>query len=37
MAARSDFILGGQRSVKSRPAELLAGDWLGEPPLWRLV
>lgn len=30
--ARSEFILGGQKSGKSRRAELLARDWLGQSP-----
>ena len=30
MANRSEFILGGQRSGKSRRAELLARDWLAQ-------
>jgi adenosylcobinamide kinase/adenosylcobinamide-phosphate guanylyltransferase len=37
MKSRSELILGGQRSGKSRPAELLAGNWLGEAPLGQLV
>ena len=32
MQARSEFILGGQRSGKSRRAELLARDWLLQSP-----
>ena len=32
MQARSEFILGGQRSGKSRRAELLARDWLAQSP-----
>jgi adenosylcobinamide kinase/adenosylcobinamide-phosphate guanylyltransferase len=32
MANRSEFILGGQRSGKSRRAELLARDWLAQSP-----
>ena len=32
MQARSEFILGGQRSGKSRRAELLARDWLVQSP-----
>ena len=32
MQARSEFILGGQRSGKSRRAELLARDWLEQSP-----
>lgn len=32
MAVRSEFILGGQRSGKSRRAELLARDWLAQSP-----
>ena len=28
--ARSEFILGGQKSGKSRRAELLARDWLAQ-------
>ena len=30
MQARSEFIIGGQRSGKSRRAELLARDWLAQ-------
>ncbi|WP_332774631.1 bifunctional adenosylcobinamide kinase/adenosylcobinamide-phosphate guanylyltransferase [Polaromonas sp.] len=30
--ARSEFILGGQKSGKSRRAELLARDWLAQSP-----
>lgn len=30
--ARSEFVLGGQRSGKSRRAELLARDWLAQSP-----
>ena len=32
MQVRSEFILGGQRSGKSRRAELLARDWLVQSP-----
>ena len=32
MQARSEFIIGGQRSGKSRRAELLARDWLAQSP-----
>ena len=32
MQARSEFILGGQRSGKSRRAELLAQEWLMQSP-----
>ena len=32
MVSRSEFILGGQRSGKSRRAELLAQDWLAKLP-----
>ena len=32
MQARCEFILGGQRSGKSRRAELLARDWLAQSP-----
>ena len=32
MQARSEFILGGQRSGKSRRAELMARDWLVQSP-----
>ena len=35
--ARSEFILGGQRSGKSRRAELLARDWLNATPEHRAV
>lgn len=35
--ARSEFILGGQRSGKSRRAELLARDWLAQSPAHRAV
>lgn len=35
--ARSTFILGGQRSGKSRRAELLACDWLAAAPRRRAV
>jgi adenosylcobinamide kinase / adenosylcobinamide-phosphate guanylyltransferase len=35
--ARSEFILGGQRSGKSRRAELLARDWLSASPAHRAV
>jgi adenosylcobinamide kinase/adenosylcobinamide-phosphate guanylyltransferase len=35
--ARSTFILGGQRSGKSRRAELLASDWLAAAPGHRAV
>ena len=35
--ARSEFILGGQRSGKSRRAELLARDWLAAAPGHRAV
>lgn len=35
--ARSEFILGGQRSGKSRRAEMLARDWLAREPQHRAV
>ena len=35
--ARSEFILGGQKSGKSRRAELLARDWLAQSPEHRAV
>lgn len=35
--ARTEFILGGQRSGKSRRAEALAQRWLAESPLHRAV
>ena len=35
--AHSTFILGGQRSGKSRRAELLARDWLSAAPARRAV
>lgn len=35
--ARSEFILGGQKSGKSRRAELLAQQWLAQSPLHRAV
>lgn len=35
--ARSEFILGGQRSGKSRRAELLARDWLAQSAQHRAV
>jgi adenosylcobinamide kinase / adenosylcobinamide-phosphate guanylyltransferase len=34
---RSEFILGGQRSGKSRRAELLARDWLAQSPSHKAV
>ena len=37
MQARSEFILGGQRSGKSRRAELLARDWLAQSPAHKAV
>ena len=37
MQARSEFILGGQRSGKSRRAELLARAWLAQSPDHRAV
>ena len=37
MAARSELILGGQRSGKSRRAELLARDWLAQSPSHQAV
>ena len=37
MQARSEFILGGQRSGKSRRAELLARDWLMQSPAHQAV
>ena len=37
MQARSEFILGGQRSGKSRRAELLARDWLAQSPARKAV
>ena len=35
--ARSEFILGGQRSGKSRRAEALAADWLAAAPTHRAL
>ncbi len=35
--ARSELILGGQRSGKSRRAEMLARDWLAQSPQHRAV
>lgn len=35
--ARSEFILGGQRSGKSRRAEILAQQWLAQSPQHRAV
>ena len=35
--ARSEFILGGQRSGKSRRAEMLAQQWLAQAPQHRAV
>lgn len=35
--ARSELILGGQKSGKSRRAELLARDWLGQSPQHRAL
>ena len=37
MKVRSEFILGGQRSGKSRRAELLARDWLAQSPSHQAV
>ena len=37
MKARSEFVLGGQRSGKSRRAELLARDWLVQSPHHKAV
>jgi adenosylcobinamide kinase/adenosylcobinamide-phosphate guanylyltransferase len=37
MLNRSELILGGQRSGKSRRAELLARDWLAQSPTHRSV
>ena len=37
MTASSELILGGQRSGKSRRAELLARDWLAQSPSHRAV
>ena len=37
MASRSELILGGQRSGKSRRAELLARDWLAQSPSHKAV
>ena len=37
MTARSELILGGQRSGKSRRAELLARDWLAQSPSHKAV
>ena len=37
LQARSEFILGGQRSGKSRRAELLARDWLAQSPARKAV
>ena len=34
---RSELILGGQKSDKSRRAELLARDWLAQSPAHRAV
>ena len=34
---RSELILGGQKSGKSRRAELLARDWLAQSPAHRAV
>ena len=36
-AARSEFILGGQRSGKSRRAEMLARQWLAQSPQHQAV
>jgi adenosylcobinamide kinase/adenosylcobinamide-phosphate guanylyltransferase len=35
--AKSEFILGGQKSGKSRRAELLARDWLAQSPAHRAL
>ena len=37
MTSRSELILGGQRSGKSRRAELLARDWLAQSPSHQAV
>lgn len=37
LVARSEFILGGQKSGKSRRAEALACDWLAQSPQHRAV
>ena len=37
MTSRSELILGGQRSGKSRRAELLARDWLTQSPAHKAV
>lgn len=37
MQVRSELILGGQRSGKSRRAELLARDWLAQSPNYKAV
>ena len=37
MQARSEFIIGGQRSGKSRCAEFLARDWLAQSPAHKAV
>ena len=37
MLSRSEFILGGQRSGKSRRAELMASDWLALAPSHQAV
>lgn len=36
-ASRTEFILGGQRSGKSRRAELLAREWLAQSPVHKAV
>ena len=37
VVSSSELVLGGQKSGKSRRAELLAGQWLGQSPTHRAV